>query len=100
MTPSAIVVASFKKLVLVSLIHRGSLMPLPKFTAQRIKHTVEAESRAYLDVASAYSASHGADKLRRCVEQHAMVFAAVRRPPPSSQLGASSSATHPPFSDP
>jgi hypothetical protein len=95
---NAIVVASFKKLVLISLIHYGrnytedsltwdsdkdpvilvgNLVQLPKFTPSRVKAIVESESKAYLELANSYG-THNADRLKRCMEQFSATFKAVR----------------------
>ena len=51
----------------------GNLVQLPKFTANKVKVVVEAECRAYIELANAYS-SHNPDKLRRVREQHQAIF--------------------------
>ncbi|KAG1678888.1 hypothetical protein FOA52_003556 [Chlamydomonas sp. UWO 241] len=70
---NAIVVASFKKLVLISLIHCDTPVTLPRFTPSRVKATCEAESKAYLELASAYG-SHSAEKLAKAVDTFTATF--------------------------
>lgn len=65
---NAITVATYKKYVLVSLLHAGQLSPLPKFTAARVKQVVEQECRAYHELATAFT-SHNVQKLHSSVEQ-------------------------------
>jgi len=71
--PNAIVLACYKKYVLASLIHLGSLPPLPKFTPGKVRSLVEGEGRPYTELATAY-ASHSAQKLARCVDGHSATY--------------------------
>ncbi|KAG2490918.1 hypothetical protein HYH03_010831 [Edaphochlamys debaryana] len=72
---NAIVMAAYKKWVLVCLIHAGQLLTLPKFTSSTVRHLVESEARPYNELATAYG-SRNAERLRRVADQHATVFAA------------------------
>ncbi|KAF8060061.1 CSN3 [Scenedesmus sp. PABB004] len=75
---SAITAATYRKYVLVSLIHSGAVPALPKFTSQKVRQLTDApDAKPYADLASAYAAkSH--DRLARVAEQHSAVFAADR----------------------
>ena len=55
----------------------GGMLALPKFTPVRVKSAAEQDSKAYSDLVAAYG-SHSAEKLRKCIEQHAATFNAVR----------------------
>ena len=55
----------------------GCMLTLPKFMPVRVKSAAEQDSKAYLDLVAAYG-SHSAEKLRKCIEQHAATFNAVR----------------------
>eukprot|EP00798_Chlamydomonas_sp_ICE-L_P025440 gene25440-11100_t len=74
MTGNAIVVAAYKKYVLTSLIHSGAVCPLPKFTPSKVRQSVESEYQ-YTELATAY-ATHSAEKLLKCIEQHANFYEA------------------------
>lgn len=52
------------------------MLSLPKFTPVRVKSAAEQDSKAYVDLVTAY-ASHNAEKLRKCIEQHTAVYNAV-----------------------
>eukprot|EP00877_Chromochloris_zofingiensis_P003663 jgi/Chrzof1/13298/Cz07g28020.t1 len=73
MVGNAITVACYKKYVLTSLIHTGTVPALPKFTPSKVRQVVEGESRAYQELSTAYT-SHNPDKLRKAAEQHMAVF--------------------------
>eukprot|EP00879_Flechtneria_rotunda_P031253 GHRR01034123.1.p1 GENE.GHRR01034123.1~~GHRR01034123.1.p1 ORF type:complete len:356 (+),score=97.80 GHRR01034123.1:145-1212(+) len=71
---SAVTAATYKKYVLVSLIHTGSVPPLPKFTSQKVRQMVEnPEFKPYSDLANAYN-SKNQDKLLRVAEQNTAAF--------------------------
>ncbi|KAL3139708.1 hypothetical protein ABBQ38_004017 [Trebouxia sp. C0009 RCD-2024] len=74
---NAITVATYKKYALVSLIHNGSLMALPKFTPASVMRFIKAEAQAYTDLATAYTSKTQQD-LPSAIEKHQGQFAEVR----------------------
>ncbi|KAI8464947.1 MAG: hypothetical protein J3K34DRAFT_99745 [Monoraphidium minutum] len=70
---NAITVACYKKFVLGSLIHTGSLRQLPRFTSSRVRQAVESEGKAYAELAAAYS-SFNRERLRKAAEHHLPAF--------------------------
>lgn len=72
---NAITLACYKKWVLASLLDLGACPPLPKFCSPKVRTMVEADARAYAELAVA-AASRRADKVARCVEAHNGAYAA------------------------
>ncbi|MEW5306054.1 MAG: hypothetical protein WDW36_008554 [Sanguina aurantia] len=72
-TGNAIVVACYKKYVLVSLLHLGHLPPLPKFTSTKVKQVSEQDCRAYTELASSYG-SQNVTLVQRTAETHASTY--------------------------
>lgn len=75
MVANAITLQAHKALVLVSLIHTGSVAELPKYTPSVVTRLVKSECEAYTDLASAYG-SHSPTAVRSAVEKHSGVFEA------------------------
>ncbi|KIY95926.1 COP9 signalosome complex subunit 3 [Monoraphidium neglectum] len=66
-------VACYKKYVLGSLIHTGSLRPLPRFVSTRARQAVDSEAKAYAELATAYG-SFNRERLRKVAEHHLPAF--------------------------
>lgn len=70
---SHIMLESYKKYVLVSLLLHGKFLPIPKYSSQVITRFMKPLSHAYLEVASAYQAS-SSDELRTATTKYRDVF--------------------------
>lgn len=57
MVVNAITMTCYKKYVMVSLMHIGSVPPLPKFTANVVSRTVKNDFGAYHELTAAYTSS-------------------------------------------
>ena len=67
---SAIAVASYKKLVLVSLIARGSVAPLPKYAPSVVQRHLKAAAPEYVEIGAAFG-TKPEEEVRRLMSQHA-----------------------------
>jgi len=70
---NAIVLAAYKKMILISLIHSGKSISLPKVTSARMKHFLESEGKAYQELSTAYL-THDPEKLNKCIEQYTPIY--------------------------
>mmetsp|Transcript_735 Transcript_735/g.2668 ORF Transcript_735/g.2668 Transcript_735/m.2668 type:complete len:423 (-) Transcript_735:1261-2529(-) len=75
MVLSAVVVAAYKKYILVSLVEEGAVATLPKYTASIVHHRLKGAAAEYTELAAAY-ATRSVDKLQACMEKHAAVYGA------------------------
>uniref|UniRef100_A0A7S0F2X9 COP9 signalosome complex subunit 3 n=1 Tax=Hanusia phi TaxID=3032 RepID=A0A7S0F2X9_9CRYP len=64
-----ILVETYKKYVLVSLIVHGEVQPLPKYSANIVQRLIKSCCSEYNEIANACSANK-LDELRNCVEKH------------------------------
>jgi COP9 signalosome complex subunit 3 len=70
---SAVMVESYKKYVLVSLLYQGSLKPVPKYTSSVVQRHLKGLCPQYQDFANAY-ATNSTDEVHKVATQHAEVF--------------------------
>lgn len=70
---SYIMLESYKKYILVSLILEGKISSIPKYSSQVISRFVKPLSHAYHDLATAYETSHS-DELRNVINKYRDVF--------------------------
>ena len=73
MAVSHIMMESYKKFVLVSLILHGKIPNLPKYTSHVVAKYIRPLCQAYTDLASSFS-NNNSDDLRSVVTKHAEVF--------------------------
>ncbi|XP_054160430.1 COP9 signalosome complex subunit 3-like [Oppia nitens] len=73
MAVSHIMLESYKKYVLVALIHDGKVPPLPKYTSQVVNRFIKPLSQPYTDLASAYG-SNNAEELTAVINKYTDVF--------------------------
>uniref|UniRef100_A0A182TK26 COP9 signalosome complex subunit 3 n=1 Tax=Anopheles melas TaxID=34690 RepID=A0A182TK26_9DIPT len=70
---SHIMLESYKKYILVSLILHGKVLPIPKYSSQVITRFMKPLSHAYHDLSSAYNTS-SADEVRNVVNKYRDTF--------------------------
>lgn len=70
---SAIVVESYKKYILVALIHNGQVPPFPKYTPSVAQRYLKTCTQDYLELANCFSSRNIGD-LQRCVGSHEEAF--------------------------
>lgn len=70
---SQIMVESYKKFVLVSIIHLGSIPTVPKLSPPFIDRVLKPVCQAYLDIIPAYQSGDSAE-LQRIISKHHEVF--------------------------
>lgn len=70
---SHIMLESYKKYVLISLILYGKIQPLPKYTPQVISRFIKPWSQPYLDLVSAYG-TNSPEELNSQILKHSEVF--------------------------
>ncbi|XP_078611690.1 COP9 signalosome complex subunit 3-like [Branchiostoma floridae x Branchiostoma japonicum] len=73
MAVSHIMLESYKKYVLVSLILHGKVLQLPKYTSQVVTRFIKPLSQAYHDLVTAYN-TNNPQELRSMVDKHRDVF--------------------------
>lgn len=76
MAISHIMLESYKKYILVSLILYGKVPSLPKYTSQVISRFIKPLSQPYTDLASAY-ASNNVDEIAVVINKHNDVYTRV-----------------------
>lgn len=69
MAISSIVLESYKKFILISLIHHGKVKSLPKYTSQAVTRHIKQMVTAYTDLAAAYS-TFSIHKVTLAVREH------------------------------
>jgi hypothetical protein len=74
---STIMSESFKKYVLVSLILRGTISPLPKYTSQIVMRHIRPRNYQYNELATAYS-SNNIQEVSAVITRHLDTFNRVR----------------------
>eukprot|EP01087_Luapelamoeba_hula_P013705 TRINITY_DN392_c0_g1_i1.p1 TRINITY_DN392_c0_g1~~TRINITY_DN392_c0_g1_i1.p1 ORF type:complete len:450 (-),score=80.74 TRINITY_DN392_c0_g1_i1:103-1452(-) len=70
---STIMVESYKKYVLVSLLHQGTVNPLPKYTSPTVQRHLKSTCPVYQDFANAYG-TNSTDEVHKVAAEHAEVF--------------------------
>lgn len=77
---NAIVVASFKKLVLVSLLSRGSVPPLPKYTPSVVQRSIKGAAGEYFELAAAFASAKATavEDVQKVCAQHREAFEKAR----------------------
>jgi len=70
---SLIQLESYKKYVLVSLLHCGKLQPLPKYTANVVFKSVRRHCRPYIEFADAFE-FHSKESLTTALDKRRLVF--------------------------
>ncbi|CAM6121819.1 unnamed protein product [Calypogeia fissa] len=70
---NAITIASYKKFVLVCLIHNGQVPPFPKYTPSVVQRNMKSCAQDYFDLANLYTSRNILD-VRRCINAHEDVF--------------------------
>jgi len=70
---SAIMVESYKKYILVSLLVSGKLVSLPKYTSAAFQRFQKAGFAPYQELANAYS-TQSTDDIHKVAQQHAEIF--------------------------
>lgn len=80
---NAIVVASYKKYALVSLLSRGSVPPLPKYTPSVVQRSLKAASAEYYELVAAFASTKASavDDVQKVVAQHREAFDKARGRP-------------------
>lgn len=73
MAVSHIMVESYKKYTLVSIISEGRLLPFPKYTSHIVQRCIKPLCAPYNDLLTAY-ASHSPPKLGQAIETHRQVY--------------------------
>lgn len=70
---SAITIETYKKYVLVSLIHNGQVSPFPKYTPSVYQRYLKTCTQDYFDLANSFN-SRNINDLKLCVANHEEVF--------------------------
>jgi len=73
MALSAIMIASFKKYLLVCLLLHGVVTPIPEYTSQVVQRSIGAYCSEYLEFAKAYS-TYETQKLEEILAKHEAIF--------------------------
>jgi COP9 signalosome complex subunit 3 len=70
---SAIMVECYKKYTLVSLLHSGSVKPVPKYTSPIVQRHLKSTCPAYQEFVNAYG-TNSTDEVHKVATQHVEVF--------------------------
>lgn len=73
MAVSHIMIESYKKYVLISLIVYGKIMPLPKYTPQVVSRFIRGFCDPYINIAQSYS-SNNPEEVKAVITKHQTVF--------------------------
>jgi len=70
---SAIMVECYKKYVLVSLLHQGTVKPVPKYTSSIVQRHLKGTCPAYQEFVNAYG-TNSTDEVHKIATQHHEIF--------------------------